>query len=378
MSPHPPVPVFQPYLGEEVKKAAVDALDDGWLGMGPLTAQFEQEIGAYLGAGDRPVVVTNSGTAALHCATALAGAGPGDEVICPSFQYAAGHQAISATGADVVFCDIEERTYGADPESVRALISPRTKAIMVVHYAGIICDLDAIYDVAHEHGVRVIEDAAHAFGSRHRGRPIGSFGDLTCFSFGPVKVITSLEGGAVVGHSPDDTQPLHELRFIGIDSDTRTRYERGRNWEYDVVRQGFRYHLSSIPAAIGLSQLAMVDGFISSRQRSCRLYSELLADVREVTVPETDWADVSPFIFFIRVPSDRRADLVAHLKAQGISSGVHWVGAHQLTYYKGCRRSELPVTERVASEVLTLPLHSHMADGLVERVAGAVSGFFAG
>ena len=197
-----PVPVYRPYLGDDVQKAATDALAAGWLGMGKLSQEFEISIERYLGLKDRRVVSTNSCTEALHLAGRLIGLAPGDEVICPSFTYVAGHQAISRTGAEIVFCDIEPTYLSIDPAEVRKLIGPRTKAILAVDYLGLPCYLDELMAIASEHGLRLIEDAAHAFGSLSKGRAIGSFGDITCFSFGPVKTITSLEGGAVITPDP--------------------------------------------------------------------------------------------------------------------------------------------------------------------------------
>lgn len=373
-----PIPLYRPYLGQEVKDAAALALDDGWLGLGPLTERFELELERYLELrSQRRVVTTNSCTAAIHLATVIAGAGPGDEVICPAFTYVAGHQAVSATGATIVFCDIEEKTLGADPMSVQALITERTKAIMAVHYAGMPCDLDGIRAVADERGLRVIEDAAHAFGSRHQGARIGSTGDLTCFSFGPVKTITSLEGGAIVTPDPDDVQRLHELRLIGVTADTSARYERNRMWDYDVVRQGYRYHLGAVPAAIGLSQLAMVDTFATNRQRYCRTYDGLLVGTPGIQLMPTDWHDVVPYIYVIRLEdAANRPGFMQHLKQRGVASGIHFMGAHHYSFYEGNRRDDLSITEAVSAEVVTLPLHPFMSDSTIERVAGAVRSFF--
>jgi dTDP-4-amino-4,6-dideoxygalactose transaminase len=335
-------------------------------------------LAQYLGLDDRQLVATNSCTAALHMAAVLADLGPGDEVICPSFTYVAGHQAMSATGANVVFCDIEERTLGVDPASVRAVLSPRTKAIMVTHFAGIPCDVEGVYRLARERGLRVIEDAAHAFGSVHDGRRLGATGDLTCFSFGPVKVITSLEGGAVVTPRQADVQALHELRLIGVDSDTSERYRNARTWEHDVVRQGYRYHLGSIPAAVGLAQLALVDTFIKNRQDYCRAYSERLADLGDIALPTTDFTGVAPFIYVIRVADGgTRRRLMAHMRAQGVATGIHFLGAHDFTFYRRCRRADLPVTERVSQQVVTLPLHSMMDEHTIERVVRSVRSFYA-
>ncbi len=371
------IPVFRPHLGPEVHAAVRDALEVGWLGMGERTYQFEGALSRYLGLDGRHLVATGSCTAALHMAAIIAGLGPGDEVICPSFTYVAGHQAMTATGASVVFCDVEERTLGVSVDSMRSMISGRTKAVMATHFAGIPCDLEGVYALAEEHGLRVIEDAAHALGSRHRGRMIGTFGDLVCFSFGPVKVVTSLEGGAVITPNEKEVQTLHELRLIGVDSDTAERYRNSRTWEYDVVRQGYRYHLGAIPAAVGLSQLAMVETFIRNRQEYCRSYNRRFAETPEIITLDTDFTEVGPFIYVIRVPDgETRRQLMAHMKARGIASGIHFLGAHEFSLYRGCRRADLSVTERVSQQVVTLPLHSFMDEGTIDRVVDAVVSFF--
>ncbi len=372
------LPVFRPYLGPEVQQAAAGALDAGWLGMGGETARFEDELSAYLGLEDRPLVAMSSCTAALHTAFVLAGVGPGDEVICPSFTYVAGHQAVSATGASVVFCDIEEETLGVDVDAIRGLVSDRTRAVLVLHYAGLAAAaLDDVLALAAERELRVVEDAAHAFGSDYRGRTIGAFGDLTCFSFGPVKVITSLEGGAIVTGNPADVRTLHELRLLGVTKDTAERYENRRTWEYDVRRQGFRYHLGSIPAAIGRSQLALADVFIRNRQSYCRAYNEAFADLDDVITPTTDFEGVSPFIYYLRTPDgEARSALMRHLDERGIASGIHFIGAHEFSYYRDSRRGPLDVTERVADQIITLPLHPFMEDETIQRVVDGVRTFF--
>lgn len=371
------IPVYRPHLGPEVHAAARDALEAGWLGMGKLSRQFEDELSSYLGLQDRSLVSTNSCTEALHIAARLIGLGPGDEVIAPSFTYVAGHQAMTRTGAEVVFCDVEPTNLGIDPSAVRALITDRTRAILAVDYLGLPCRLDDLLTIAAEHDLRVIEDAAHAFGTLSDGRPVGSFGDITCFSFGPVKTITTLEGGAVITPDPADAQTLHELRHLGIDSDTDARYQNRRNWEFDVVRQGYRCHLGSVPAAIGLSQLRMVDEFIANRQEYCRFYDDAFGTLDDVELFKTSWDGIAPYIYVIRVrDSDRRAELIEHLKGRGIATGIHFLGAHDFSFYQNSRRGELSVTEAATQQVLTLPLHSYMDRSTLERVAEGVIDFF--
>jgi len=369
------IPVFQPCIGEDTLKAVADAFEAGWLGMGATTAAFEQAIAEWIGARDRQVVATNTGTSALHIAVALAGIGPGDEVIVPSFTFVADHQAISAEGGTPVFCDIREDNLGIDPAEAEELISERTKAIMPLHFAGIPCDIDAVYRLAESHGLRVIEDATHAFGTFHGDEKIGAFGDITCFSFDPVKVITCIDGGAVVLPPRDDVESAKCLRFLGTDKDTELRYRNYRPWDYDVISKGFRYHLTNINASIGLSQLARADEFIAARQSYCRLYGELLSDVPGVLTPQTNFEGISPFIYTIRVLDGRRDMLIEHLGANGIAAGIHFMPTHGYSYYRGCRRGSMDVTERISSQILTLPLHPKMQAETIGKICTAIRGF---
>jgi dTDP-4-amino-4,6-dideoxygalactose transaminase len=350
--------------------------------MGRLSRDFEEGLEHFLELDERRVVSTNSCTEALHIAARLIGLGPGDEVIAPAFTYVAGHQAMSRTGASIVFCDVEEGHLGIDPVQVEALITDRTRAILAVDYLGLPCQLDALCDLARRHGLRVIEDAAHAFGSRSDGRRIGSFGDLTCFSFGPVKTITTLEGGAVVTPDAGDVQVLHELRHLGIDSDTDARHRNQRNWEFDVVRQGYRCHLGSVPAAIGLAQLDLVEAFIANRQEYCRLFDAALSPLHEaghVRLFGTDWKDVAPYIYVLRVhDEDVRSRLIRHLDERGIATGIHFLGAHHFSFYADARRGPLPVTDRVCQQVVTLPLHPSMDPGTLQRIVDGVTSFYEG
>jgi dTDP-4-amino-4,6-dideoxygalactose transaminase len=368
----PHLPVFAPHIAVDTVKAIVDALHVGWLGMGASTQQLERNLGEYLGVGDRRVIATNTGTSALHLALLVAGVGPGDEVITPSFNFVADHQAILACGATPVLCDITDDDLGPDPQSVASLIGPKTKAIIPLHFAGIPCRIAELRALAREHRLRVVEDATHALGSRVGGHLVGSDGDLTCLSFDPVKIITSIDGGAVILPSKDDAPTAQQIRLLGIDKDTIERYKNQRAWEYDVIREGFRYHLTNINAAIGLSQLARIDEFIASRQRTCRLYSSAFASLPGVKTPATNFDGVSPFIYFLRVPPPRRLGLIEALKAKNIATGIHFLPSHRFTVAQKWKRSAMPVTERVVEEVVTLPLHSNMPDQLAARVIDAV------
>ena len=371
------IPVFAPHIGVDTVKHVTDALHVGWLGMGATTKEFEDLIASYLDLEGRYVVATNTGTSAFHLALRAVGVGPGDEVITPSFNYVADHQAIRMCGAEPVLCDVRDDNLGIDVEKAAKLISKRTKAIDPLHFSGIPCDMDGVYRLAEKHGLRVLEDATHAFGTRYRGRKLGSFGDVTWFSFDPVKIVTSIDGGCVVTGNEEELHRIQRMRLLGVDKDTTERYKNRRAWDYDVVSEGYRYHLTNIMASIGVSQLKRADEFIASRQRVCRAYSKAFARIDGVRVPATDFADVSPFIYSLRILNGRREALIAHMQARSIDVGIHFLPVHEHTAFASCRRGDLSVTERVATEVLTLPLHSNMKPEFVERVMEGVSSFFA-
>ena len=370
------VPVFQPHIGADTTKHLLDALDVGWLGMGANTQEFEQRIADYLGVDGRYVCATNTGTSALHIALRTAGIGPGDEVITPSFNYVADHQAIRMTGAEVVMCDVREDNLGIDAEKAAKLVNEKTRAIIPLHFAGLPCDMNGVNGLAQKHELRVIEDGMHAFGTTIDGEKIGSNGDICCFSFDPVKIVTSIDGGCVVVNSEDELRKLQHLRLLGVDRDTTERYKNRRAWEYDVVSEGYRNHLNNIMASIGISQIKRVDEFIASRQEVCKAYNEAFDDMAELTVPYTDFENVSPFIYSLRVQADLREGLIAHLQKRLIDTGIHFIPVHKHSYFADAPHGDLSVTDKVVREVLTLPLHSNMRPEFVERVIEGVTSYF--
>jgi len=373
---HREIAVFEPYLGHDTLGAVARAFHERWLGMGAATREFEEELARFLGLLDRQVLATNTGTSALHLGLLAAGARPGVEVIVPSFNFVADHQAIVATGATPVFCDIEEQTLGLDPDKARSLINDRTAILLPLHFSGIPCEIDTLYDLAREHNLRVVEDATHAFGSSVDNRKVGSFGDIACFSFDPVKVITCIDGGAVVLPDSEDVASLQQGRLLGIDRDTVERYRNGRAWDYDVVRPGYRYHLTNVMARIGLSQLARVDEFITNRRRYCTLYQERLGNVEGISVPLTSYDEISPFIYWMRVTESRRQALIDHLRGRGVATGIHFMPAHAFSFFGDAPRGDLSRTERVSSEIVTLPLHSFMHEDDVEYICEVIADFF--
>jgi len=371
------IPVFKPLIEQEEIDAARNALQLGWLGMGTYVGMFEQQLKDFLGAEHRHVVAVSTGHAALHLGLLLAGVGPGDEVITASFNNAADFQAILACGAAPVFCDIDEDSLCIDLDIAERLVSPRTKAIIVMDYDCILCDHDRVAEFSRRHRLRVIHDAAHSFGSKYKGQRVGSFSDIATFSFDPVKAITCIDGGALVVRSEDEVRRLHEMRLIGMSQSAKVMYQNTRAWTYDVSSIGFRYHLANLHAAIGLAQLAKIDRIMESRHAACRYYNERLKEIPAVIVPKTDFVDITPFLYYIRVPEDRRDPLRKLLRDNGIDTGIHWPPGHHFTMLKDCRRGDLSVTERVSNSILSLPLHSCMSTKTLDRVIDGITSLFA-
>lgn len=372
------IPVFKPLIGTEEIAASSEALEMGWLGMGSYVNQFEGALRDFVGAGDRHVAAVSTGHAALHLALRLAGVGPGDEVITPAFNNVADFQAILAVGAQPVFCDIDDDSLCLDLVKAHALVTAKTRAIIAMDYDCVLCDHDRVSEFALRYGLRVIHDAAHALGSRHRGRPVGSFSDICMFSFDPVKTMTCIDGGALVVRTKEELTSIHEMRLLGMTQPTSTMYQNQRAWTYDVRQQGFRYHMANMHAAIGLAQLAKMPKFSETRRRTCEVYNASLSEVPGVTVPKTDFRDITPFLYYIRVPAADRDALRAFLKERGVETGIHWQPGHWFTLFKDCRRGDLSVTERVGHEILSLPLHSSMAEADTRTVIAGVAAYFAG
>jgi len=334
-------------------------LEDGYTGMGKEVQKFEQELQEFLHT-DREVGCVNSGTAALHLAVDAV-TKPGDEVLVQALTFVASFQAISGAGAVPVACEIDPSTFTIDLQDAEKRVTERTKAIMPVHYASDPANLDEIYAFAKKYNLRVIEDAAHAFGTFYNQKLIGSFGDIVCFSFDGIKNITCGEGGAVVTGDPVVAQYIRDARLLGIQKDTEKRYEGRRSWEFDVVHQGYRYHMSNIMAAIGRVQLQKFPLFKKARQDLSKRYLELLKDIKGIELFIKDYDKIVPHIFPIKVFDGKRDGLKEHLHSYNIESGIHYYPSHVLSFYKK-DGVELPKTDKAYSQLLTLPLHPDLTE----------------
>lgn len=345
-------------VGEAEKNAVMDVLDREYLGMGAEVQEFEQALTDYFG---RPAVCVVNGTAALQLALQAAGIGPGDEVLVQSLTYVASFQAIAATGATPVACDVDPDTLTLDWRDAERRVTDKTKAVMPVHYAGGVGMLDEIYEFANRHKLRVIEDAAHAFGTKYKGNVVGGFGDVACFSFDGIKNITSGEGGCIVSDNLDLVNKVRDARLLGVEKDTEKRYLGQRSWRFDVSSQGWRYHMSNIMAAIGVQQLKRSTQFFMKRKELANIYVDRLKKCRKLELLNLDYTEVVPHIFPVLLKSSGlREKLIEHFERMGVQTGIHYQPCHELSLFRSSNELALETTEKIAGNILTLPLHAEL------------------
>jgi len=353
--------------------AVQDVIKSRWLTMGKVTQQFESSFADYTQT-KHAVAVTNA-TAALHLACLALGIGPGDEVIVPSLTFVATANAVRYVGAVPVFADIiSPDDLNISPAAINSLITPRTRAIIVMHYAGYPCDMPAILSIAKQHGLFVIEDAAHAVGSELNGQKLGTLGDIGCFSFFSNKNMTTGEGGMLTTDKDDLAQKLSRLRSHGMTSLTWDRH-KGHAWSYDVVDLGYNYRIDEIRASLGLAQLAKVERNNERRRHLSQIYRDALQElVSQVDIPfQNHVGKTAAHLMPILLPKEtKREEFMGSMKEQGIQTSIHYPPVHTFTAYNSDTKWNLPVTEEVASREVTLPLFPTMGAEDVDTVVSAV------
>ena len=354
---------------EAVKKV----LESENLGMGLQVLEFEQAIKKYLQTA-MEVTCVNSGTSALQLALSALDIGYGDEVLVPSLTYVASFQAISATGAIPVACEIDADTLFLNTKDAKSKITSKTKAIMPVHYASSSKGMDDVYQIARQYNLRVVEDAAQAFGCNRDNEKIGVIGDIICFSFDGIKNITSAEGGAVLTHDKKVIQRLRDNRLLGVEKDSDKRYAGKRSWDFDVKNQGFRFHMNNINAAIGLEQLKKINRFKRKRQEIAQYYLNAIAPLSMLTALTLDYHEIIPHIFVIK--ASNRDELRQHLLNNDIECGMHYKPNHMLTKYK--THKKLPITDNVYQKIITLPCHVDLTITEQEYVVEKIKDFYIG
>lgn len=372
----PFVPYGRQVIDDADVAAVVNVLRGDWLTTGPTVVEFENKFAEFVGA--HHAVAVSSGTAALHLAMMAAGVGPGDEVIVPALTFVASANAARYVGATVVFADIDEHSFVIDTAEVARRVTPRTKAIVAVDYAGLPCDLRGLREIADAHGLALIEDACHAPGAQFEGRIVGSIADFTAFSFHPVKHLTTGEGGMVTTQHESDDARLRSLRSHGIQTDFRGREAQG-TWEYDQTELGYNYRISDINAALGITQLAKQGVWLKRRQEIADRYVQLLADLDGVATQVVPADRTNAWhLFPVRLLGDdaealrRRA--FSQMRSDGIGVNVHYKPVYLNTYYRelGYQPGECPRAEAVYSGLLSLPMWPGLTDQMQDRVVDSL------
>lgn len=375
------IPFSPPQIGPEEEHELLEALRSGWITTGPRVRAFEAATAAMAGATHG--VATFSCTDAMLVALAAFGVGPGDEVITTPYTFISTAQVILHRGARPVFADVDPRTFNIDPARIEAAITPRTKGIMPVHFAGQVCDMDAILAIARRHGLFVIEDAAHAFGATHNGHPVGTLGDVACFSFYATKNITTAEGGMAVTSDADLAQRMRVLSMYGI-SDAREiwqkRYTRASNIHYDVQELGYKCNMTDLCAALGLVQLRRMDAIAAARRSYAAIYDEAFADLPVTTPHVAPYAGHAWHLYPLLLDLDRislsRDEVVLRLKECNVGTSVMFTPLHLFSYFQremGFNEGDFPVAEDLFSRVVCLPMSPALGEERIRKVAETVA-----
>ena len=399
MTPHdtlplPPLPFLPfalPEIGEDDIAEVVDTLRSGWITTGPKAKRFEADFKAWLGdAGDNTdglhCIAVNSATAGLHLALEAIGIGPGDEVITTTHTFTATAEVVRYLGADVVLVDIDPATLNISPAAIEAAITPRTKAILPVHYAGLACDMPAILDIASRHQLRVVEDAAHALPTTSAGQRIGTLAsDATVFSFYANKTITTGEGGMLVTRDAALAKRAQVMRLHGMSRDAFDRFTATvPSWYYEIVAPGFKYNLTDIAAALGIHQLRRAHAFAQRRAAIAARYNAAFADLPVITAPVAPTGELHPWHLYVLrlLPAAgiQRDAFIERLFALGIGCSVHYIPLHLQPYWRDrytLQAADFPASQQAYEQMLSLPIYSRMGAPDVDRVIAAVRSLLA-
>lgn len=369
------LPLSRPPIGDEEIAAVVAVLRSGWITSGPKVLELEERFRELTGMPH--AVAVSSATAGMHILLAALGIGPGDEVVTPSLTFASTVNQIALRGAVPVFCESDYATLQPDPADMIRRITPRTRALVPVHFAGAPADLDPVCEAARERGILVVEDAAHAAGTRYKGRPAGGLGDAAVFSFHPIKNVTTGEGGMVTCRDADLAARLRLLRFHGIERDAWKRYGQGGTPHYDVREPGYKYNLTDIQAALGVVQLRRLGELNARRAALAGRYMDGLRGLRGIDLPEAPGYphEHAWHLFVVKVTGMERDAFLEKLAERRIGAGIHFPPCHLLAYVRerfGTRAGDLPACERAGARIASLPLFPGMSSDDVDFVCAAI------
>jgi dTDP-4-amino-4,6-dideoxygalactose transaminase len=377
------IPFHHACVGEEEAQAAAEVIRSGWLTMGPKTIEFEQKFASYIGA--KHAVGVSSCTAALHLALDAIGLKQGDEVLVPTTTFASTAEVVAYFKAKPVLVDVDAKSLCMDPADAERRITKRTRAVIPVHFAGQPCDMDAIQDMAKRHGLRVIEDAAHALPASYHGTRVGAISELTAFSFYATKTLTTGEGGMVTTDNDSLATRMRMMRLHGIGRDAWKRYSSEGSWYYEVLDTGFKDNLTDIQSAIGIVQLEKCDGMRAAREEIATRYTREFAQERALQVPVVEEGRESAWhLYVLRLNLEEltidRAEMIEKLKKRGISASVHFIPLHMHPYYRktyGYRAEDFPVASKEYERYLSLPIFPDMTlsqvDWVIENVREIVN-----
>lgn len=379
MTNEPFLPFAKPSISEEAIAEVVATLRSGWITTGPRVQKFEEMLAEYHGG--RRALCVSSATAGLHIALLALGLQEGDEVITTPLTFVATLNTIEMSGARPVLVDIDLKTLNINADAIEAAITPKTKVIMPVHYAGLPCDMEKIYELAKKYNLRVVEDCAHAIGAEYAGKRLGSFGDIQVMSFHPNKNMTTGEGGVVITEDKTLIHAMERLRFHGIDREAFNRFSKAGSQKYDVVLAGFKYNMMDIQAALGLHQLPELSGFIEKRTKLASRYIEILGGWKELVLPEAPaynhshaWHLFTPRLAENKAGLDRDG-LIAAMKEENIGLGLHYESTHVFSYYTkkyGWKDSDFPNALAAGEAIFSLPLFPDMDINQQDRVIKAL------
>lgn len=372
------LPFHKASIGDREIREVADALSSGWITTGPKTKKFEEEFTRRVGA--KYGVAVNSCTAAMHLALAAIGIKEGDEVIVPVMTFTATAEVVVYFKATPVFIDCDSDTLLMDVGLLEEKITPKTKAIIPVHYAGQACDIDAILEIAQKHGIKVIWDAAHSFPTEYKGKMVGSFPDITCFSFYATKTLATGEGGMAVTDNKEYADQMRILSLHGMSKDAWNRYSKEGSWYYEIVAPGYKYNLTDIAAAIGLVQLSRHGELLKKRQKIAQVYRDAFQGMEELTpLKLLSYGNMAWHLFVIKLNLEKlsinRNRFISELKDRNIGSSVHFIPLHLHPYWKeayGLKESDFPMASAVYKQIVSLPIFPDMTDEDAGDVVSAV------